>query len=193
MPNISIDIDSFSSGQIDSKIWLCENLEKLSSLYRTKPTIWVYGGWYGILSFLLLSRNNFQLKQIRSFDIDPNCETVADTINGTWVWKQWTFKAFTEDCNRIIHNNMQYGEPPDIVINTSSEHFQTMDWFYNIPIGKLVIIQSNNMPHDDHYSCVTSLNEMTEKYPLSSVLYKGQLDFTYPDWSFSRFMIIGRR
>lgn len=186
-----LDIDSFSSGQIDSKIWVCEELEKLN--ISVSQTIWVYGGWYGILSFLLLSRNNLKIDKIRSFDIDASCENIADTINGTWVWKDWKFKAFTEDCDVINIKDGKFGNEPDIIINTSSEHFKTIDWFDNIPVGKLIVIQSNNMIHDDHYSCVSSLDEMKNIYQFNSLLFSGELYFRYPTWEFSRFMLIGKK
>jgi hypothetical protein len=70
--------DAFSNGQIDSKLWLCRELESLewSSDYTQ-----IYGGWYGVLAFLLLSREKFCVGRIESFDIDPACENIADMIN----------------------------------------------------------------------------------------------------------------
>ena len=47
-----IDIDSFSSGQIGSKLWLCQEAEKL---FETVNQVWIYGGWYGLTAFLLKS------------------------------------------------------------------------------------------------------------------------------------------
>ena len=139
--NISVNKDAFSSGQIGSKIWLCEELEKVG---WTSDLTYVYAGWYGITAFLLLSRGNFQVNRIRSLDIDPSCEAVADMINENWVFREWKFKAFTQDCNNY---EGQYG---DLIINTSTEHFESMDWFNNIKSGTRVILQGNNMPHDDH-------------------------------------------
>ena len=74
--------DSFSNGQIDSKLWMCrefENLDWVSNLTH------IYGGWYGLNAFLLLSREKFKTNRIESFDIDPNCEPIADMINENWV------------------------------------------------------------------------------------------------------------
>jgi len=139
--NISVNKDAFSSGQIGSKIWLCEELEKVG---WTSDLTYVYAGWYGITAFLLLSRGNFQVNRIRSLDIDPSCEAIADMINENWVFREWKFKAFTQDCNNY---EGQYG---DLIINTSTEHFESMDWFNNIKSGTRVILQGNNMPHDDH-------------------------------------------
>jgi len=178
----NLNFDSFSSGQIGSKIWLCEELEKLK--WKSHKTF-IYGGWYGITAFLLLSRGKFKVDKISSYDIDPSCEKIADLVNEYWVWQEWKFKAFTKDCNVL--------EKPtaDLIINTSTEHFESKQWFYNILEGTKVCIQGNNMTHDDHVVHSETLDDFVEEYPLTKVSYSGQLNFEYPTWSFSRFMLIG--
>lgn len=178
---MDIDKDAFSSGQISSKIWLCEELEKL---IENVDRINIYGGWYGLTSFLLLSRGKIKVRQVRSFDIDPSCEKIADTINENWVINDWTFKAFTADCSSMK-------EPADIVINTSTEHFVTLKWFENIPTGTWVVLQGNNMKHEDHYDISDNLHDFTKKFNLSTVYYSGEKRFVYPDWEFIRYMLIG--
>lgn len=178
-----INWDAFASGQVGSKIWLCEELEK------TKWTInqaYIYAGWYGITAFLLLSRGKFQVHKIRSIDIDPSCEPIADKINEYWVWKDWKFKAHTADCTTLFPN-------ADLIINTATEHFETKEWFDNIPWGTKLVLQGNNMPHDDHRLYSASLKDFINHYPMSRLEYSGQLDFEYPSWKFSRFMVIGEK
>jgi hypothetical protein len=177
-----IDKDAFSNGQIDSKLWLCQELEKIG---WASDLTHIYGGWYGILSFLLLSREKFRVERIESFDIDPLCEPIADMINENWVIKEWQFKAFTLDCGRGVRGT------PDLIINTSTEHFESIEWFDRIPAGTRVILQGNNMPHDDHFIHSATLNEFVTHYPLSNILYQGELLFVYPEWKFTRYMIIG--
>jgi len=174
--------DAFSNGQIDSKLWVCRELEKLGWISELTH---VYGGWHGLLSFLLLSRESFSVKKIESYDVDPACESIADMINNNWVIKDWKFKAFTADCDLIDKTR------PDLIINTSSEHFDSMVWFDNIPKGKRIIIQGNNMPHDDHVIHSDSLETFIETYPLTDLVFSGELEFKYPEWSFTRYMIIG--
>ena len=176
-----INKDAFSNGQVDSKLWLCRELENLQ---WTSKLTHIYGGWYGITAFLLLSREKFKVDRIESYDIDPTCETVADMINENWVFKEWQFKAHTQDCNDIFGR-------PDLIINTSSEHFESTDWFENIKPGTRVIIQGNNMPHHDHVIHSTTLDEFCSNYPLTETNYSGTLDFVYPEWQFTRYMIIG--
>lgn len=177
-----IDKDAFSSGQIGSKIWLCEELERLE--WQSNMT-YIYGGWYGITAFLLLSRGRFQVNKIRSLDLDPTCESIADMINENWVWQDWKFKAFTQDCNNY---QGQYG---DLIINTSTEHFESMDWFDSIPKGTRVILQGNNMLHDDHIVHSDTLDDFVTQYSLSDIVYTGQKEFVYPNWKFTRYMLIG--
>jgi len=175
--------DSFSNGQIDSKLWLCRELESLG--WESNLTH-IYGGWYGVLAFLLLSREKFIVNRIHSFDADPECESIADMINNNYVFKEWKFKAHTSDCNTMISN-------ADLIINTSSEHFETMDWFDNIKSGTRVIIQGNDMDHDDHVVHSDTLEKFIEQYPLSEINYQGELEFIYPDWNFRRYMLIGKK
>ena len=181
----SVNKDVWSNGQVDSKLWLCRELEKIK--FDNDQTIYILGGWYGMAGFLLLSRENLPIKYIKSFDIDPMCELYADMMNQNWVYKQWKFKAYTKDCNLL-----DYSTKPNIIINTSCEHFESMDWFNNIPDGTLVALQSNNLIHDDEYTNnINSIDDMIDQYPMTKLYYDGKLDFVYPDKSFSRFMIIG--
>lgn len=179
-----INKDAFSNGQMDSKLWLCRELENLG--WDSKLTR-IYAGWYGITGFLLLSREKFKVDRIESCDIDPSCESIADMINENWVIKEWQFKAYTRDCNNQLSGN------PDLIINTSTEHFDSMDWFTNIPKGTRVILQGNDMSHDDHVVHSATLDDFIDQYPLTSIDYYGSLDFVYPDSQFTRYMIIGTK
>ena len=137
------------------------------------------------MSFLLLSRGKFQVNRIESYDIDPVCEPIADMINENWVWQDWKFKAFTADCNTLDSKRA------DLIINTSSEHFDSLLWFNYIAPGTRVIIQGNDMNHSDHVIHSDSLEEFVATYPLSEVVYQGEKKFEYPTWGFTRYMVIG--
>lgn len=178
---MNVDKDTFSSGQVGSKIWLCEELERLN---WASNTTYIYGGWNGMLGFLLLSRGHFRVNYIRSIDSDPACMPVADTINENWVQQDWKFKALTEDCNTF--------DPVqgDLIINTSTEHFTSKQWFNNIPSGNRVIIQGNNMPHDN-YNIHLTLDDFLKEYPLKTLYFSGEKQFVYPNWKFTRYMAIG--
>lgn len=185
---MTVNIDAWSSGQIGSKLWLCRELERLNPV---NPVIWILGGWYGLLAFLLLSRERVNIKHIRSFDLDRDVERPANFVNENWVWREWQFKAFTFDANNLTYHDNEFGPSPDIIINTSTEHFTSFDWFKNIPHGKMVVLQSTDMIHDDHLFAVRSMEEFRELFPLSQCLYQGELEFCYPESRFKRFMLIG--
>lgn len=183
-----IDFDAWSHGQIESKIWLCEKIEEYYN--GPKPKIWILAGWYGITAFLLLSRNNMQIKQIRSFDIDPNCEDVADKINNTWEFDSWKFKAFTCDCNTLKYNK----DNPNIVINTATEHFESTEWWDNIPRNSFIAIQGNNMnEHKDHCFTAQSLEEFKVRFQMQTTHYIGVKKFKYPNLEYDRYMILGEK
>lgn len=176
--------DSFSNGQIDSKLWMCRELETLG--WSSKLTR-IYGGWYGLNAFLLLSREKFKVHRIESFDIDSSCKPIADMINENWVIKEWQFKAHTADCNILPPDNV------DLVINTSTEHFENKGWFENLPVGTRVVLQGSNMQRDDVLVKSNSVDEFIAHYPLTSIAYQGSLDFVYPGWKFTRYMVIGTK
>jgi hypothetical protein len=106
-------------------------------------------------------------------------------INENWVWQDWKFKAYTADCNQLSCQSA------DLIINTSSEHFDSLNWWNNIPTGTRVIVQGNNMPHSDHRISFGNISEFKEYYQITTELFTGVKEFNYPDWSFKRFMLIG--
>ena len=192
-PRIEIEADAFADGQIGSKLWLCEELERLAPRVSLPATLWILGGWYGLLSFLLMSRGALRLANVRSFDVDEEATRVANLLNKNWEIEGWRFRAFTKDANELEYEPSSFGPAPHIVVNTSSEHFGSLDWWRKIPPGKMVAIQSTDMPHADHLCAKRNLSEMKDIYAggLSEILFAGAKEFSYPEWSFRRFMLIG--
>lgn len=186
-----LDKDAFSSGQIGSKIWLAEILEDIvldlhfQGLLTQPLNIVTIGGWYGLLNFVLRTRNILNIDYLRSIDIDQAACDNADLLNEFWVWQNWKFKALCRDAN-----NFEYFDF-DIIINSSVEHIPSKQWWENIPEGKLVVLQSNDMIHDDHVHNHCNLQEFSEDFPMTRVLFEGEKLFEYDDWSFIRFMKIG--
>lgn len=189
MQKISLCKDAFSSGQIGSKIWLCQELENLG--LTEKQTIWILGGWHALSAFLLLSRQVIPVETIRSFDIDDSATEGANNVLEYWVWQSWKFRAFTADCNGLDYADGSYGNPPSIVINTSVEHFGSRSWYDRIPAGTIVALQSNNMPHEDHVISYQTLGDFNKSFPMKTCFYQGELEFKYPSWGFTRYMRIG--
>jgi hypothetical protein len=159
---------------------LCSNINYITNVLKLDYDYQMI--FYSQMLFIKKGVENY----LKGFDIDPECESIADMINNNYVFKEWKFKAHTADCNTFISD-------ADLIINTSSEHFETMDWFDNIKLGTRVIIQGNDMDHDDHVVHSDSLEKFIKQYPLSEIDYQGELEFVYPDWSFNRYMLIGKK
>ena len=184
-----LDKDAFSSGQVLSKLWLAEELEKavISNNLPQPLSILCFGGWYGVVNFILRSRSNVNIKKFKSVDLDSVACENADLFNEAWVWQSWQFKAVCDDANTFSYGPLEY----NTVINTSIEHIDGHQWFDRIPKNTLVALQSNNMTHDDHCHNHSSLDDFRREFDISHVLFSGEKLFEYPSWSFKRFMIIG--
>ena len=182
-----MNYDSFSHGQIKSKLWLCEELERH---IQDNAIVAILGGWYNVLGFLLLARNQNKIRSILNIDIDSSAVDIADKITEGW--------AFGPDAkvNNIVADACTYNyEGFGVIINCSPEHMVNDDWFHRINSGTLICIQSSDIDlNDDVWKVVNpnkSIEDFANKYPLSQTLYKDSIEFVYGDWGYKRFMIIG--
>lgn len=183
-------LDSVWDGQITSKCWLVNTLNSVVENDKRSHNIYVFGGWTGILSNMLLSHLNQPVNKIRSIDIDPWCEKIADDVNKIHEMADWRFKAVTADMRAYEY---EHNLPPDIVINTSSEHVdqETYDyWYRNIPRGTIVVVQGNNFFEcSEHVRCTTDLTEFNVLNLSSNLLYTG----SHVTSAYTRFMSIWRK
>jgi hypothetical protein len=191
--------DALSWGQLKSKRWLIDELEECG---LDLGTVFVCGGWYGTLSAMMLE-SNLKIKKIRSFDIDPHCADVADTVNKPHVMNEWKFKAVTEDMHDINYTTHRWrawsnskqeyskyiSDSPDTIINTSCEHIHNFkEWYDKIPEGKLLVLQSNDyFEVEEHVNCSETLDDFWDQTPMRFVEYSGELELP----KYTRFMRIG--
>ena len=186
--------DAYSLGQLKSKLWLIKNLP------TELGTIFICAGWYGTLASLMFDNCRWKFNKIRSFDIDPSCYKIADAINKPWVIDGWQFKASTLDIHSMTYpteyTTYRYNgtsqtlvESPDTIINTSCEHIDNFEhWYNNIPDGKTVVLQTNNFFEiEEHINCSNSLNDFAIQTPMSTILYEGELVLD----KYTRYMRIG--
>lgn len=167
-------LDAFWAGQIDSKAWL---VTTLNNYVAFRSNIYIFGGWIGVLANLLFCSSTYPINKIRSIDLDPWCEGVADTLNKQYEMDDWRFKAVTAD---MAEYNYQADLPPQIVVNTSTEHI-TQDaydmWWDKIPSGTLVVLQGNNFfSCPEHCRCSSSLSEFMAMNKVQHALYSGSLE-----------------
>jgi hypothetical protein len=174
-----MNFDSFSHGQIKSKLWLVENLEP-----HIGKNVVVLGSWHNITSFIFKVRGN--KSHFIGLDIDPEVKTIADKICDTWRI-EGSVTNLTRDAKKIP---IDY----DTVINCSSEHMTT-EWFDNIKQGTLVCIQSSSIVDPNHpWYIVTAspdIDSFKQKYNLSKTLFCDTLRIQYGGWGYDRYMLIG--
>lgn len=171
-------MDAFWSGQLKSKEWL---IEKIRPFVTETSSIDIHGGWVGVLSSMLF-QSGLPIKNIRSIDIDPTCESVATMMNkGEEI--QGKFSAVTGDMCSISSD-------ADVIINTSCEHISQHQynlWISGAPHNSLIVLQSNNYRIDEHIRTAESLDEFKQQSSIS-VLWEGQLMLPL----YARWMLVGR-
>jgi hypothetical protein len=193
------DKDAMSRGQLQSKIWL---VDELATMDLNLGTVFLCAGWYGILATMMFERD-LNIDKLRSFDMDPTVVDIADKFNSTQFADSWKFKAITDDIHNINYAghhwtawsnsnqrpSLPIADTPDTIINTSCEHIDNfVEWYAKIPTGKLVILQSNDYEEiDEHVNCSANLTEFDASIPMTDVLYLGEK----PLEKYTRFMKIG--
>jgi hypothetical protein len=172
-------LDAFWQGQIQSKLWLIENIRP----YVFSPvTIDIHGGWVGVLASLLF-QSDLQIKSIRNIDIDITCQSVAERMNKLEEI-EGRFSAVTADMCDIESS-------ADIVINTSCEHITQTEyetWLNKVSKDSIIVLQSNNYTIDEHIRCASSLDDFVDQSQLVP-LFADKFDLPL----YKRFMIIAKK
>ena len=174
-------LESFWKGQVNSKVWLAENLVELGPF---RPlNIVIYGGWNGVLASILFN-SNIAVEHVTSVDIDPVCEDIANTVN-----KRYEMLGKFE---AVTHDMCKYVTGADVVINTSCEHItqeQYDEWLDNQPDNAVIVLQSNNyFTHDEHVRCSPDLDDFTR---ISNI--KPYLRRVLETPKYDRYMLIGKK
>lgn len=184
-----MDYNAFSHGQVLSKIWLCEELEKYM---QDKTRIVVLGCWYNLTAFILFSRNHEAYAKIDGIDLNIENVGLSDKINNAWKIEN-KLDSYFADVNNTFYQNY------DVVICSSVEDIKGNQWFERIPNGHLVCLQTLNLTEKqtkkyDNWNIVNptkTLKEFKTKYPLQKILYEGSRKFDYDHLKYNRHMLIG--
>ncbi len=196
--------DAFSRGQVQSKIWLAT---ELANIQHNFDTVFLLAGWYGqLLSYF--DAAGIEYNKARIIDIDPLACEISDKVFNLDKIEGYKAKSVEIDLDKVewikdgakypvtnYNNHKVYYEVnmPSLILNTSAEHM-TDDWFFKIKFKEyesnpIVVIQSNNLADVlEHINCVHSIDHMKKKFPMSEVLYEGEIQLT----GYKRFMLIGR-
>jgi hypothetical protein len=164
-------LDAFWDTQLSSKSWLIENLYN----HINKPSnIYIFGGWVGTLSSMLLQQKFF-IKKVFSIDVDPWCQQYSNIICKSYIGTK--FESITADMATYEYDS---NYPPDVVINTSTEHVsqETYDLWYNkIPSKTLIVVQGNNFFEcDQHIRCSKNIENFLTLNKCNDVLFQGELN-----------------
>jgi hypothetical protein len=153
--------DAFHTNQIHSKN---QAITALSHLPNHGGKVLYIGSWFGFLTHYICHR--YPTFIIDEIDIDPRCNVISKRLNS----KFHNYGThFTEDV--LTFDGLEHY---DTIINLSSEHM-TSEWFERIPAGKQCLIQSNNLSIEDHTNVCYSVDEIKNKYPLSSISYESAM------------------
>lgn len=181
----TLNLDAFSHGQIVSKLWLCEELEKY---IPQDSQVTILGGWYNVLGFMLLTRRPTYYKSIRNIDQDVEAIRIADKITDAWAFG--SVKNTTQNANEAFISNGA------VVINCSVEHFENNNWFNDLRKGTLVCIQSSDVTDPKEPWLITqpspTMESFLSKFPVAETLFTGTKRIQYPHFGYNRFMLIGR-
>ena len=193
-PTVSLN-DAFSRGQLFSKKWIVYKIKDMDL-----GTIVLCAGWHGSLIHLF-ARDNIKFKQCFSFDINPKFIETSELLNKDLVLQQWRFKATCADIleldyNPVVFNtakadgtNEKVSVYPDTIINTSCDHIENYDiWYNKLPKDTLLILQNNNyFEETEHINSVKDIDAFKEASPMSNIVFEGTLNLGM----YKRFMLIG--
>ncbi len=177
--------NSLNKNQMASKKWLIDELHAATG--GRLGTVFVLGGWNGVLGAMMLCDARLEIERLVSVDLDPGCAAVAETMNRSQV-KAGRFEAVTAD---MYEMDFGAGRTADILINTSCEHLARFsEWYDGIPAGMLMVLQSNDMfDEEDHVNCVADVEDFKRQAHMSERLFAGALTLK----RYTRFMLIGRK
>ena len=170
---------SFTKDLITSKVWLLNELEKISKIYGT---IYVLGSWYGNLAILLELLKNIDYDTLINVEADKKFLSGSKKILNNLGAKN--IQYMLRDANKLDYR--QLGND-GVVINTSLTDMKGTDWFDNIPDGTLVVMQARD---NDIGQKFTSPDDIVKKFPVD-VIYKGTKHLVDPETEYNRFMVIG--
>lgn len=145
--------------------------------------IYIFGGWYGLLSALILDEYPSFAKHIYNIDINPICEQIGPEFTGydsriTFVTADMATYQYTE---------------ADVVINTSTEHVsqETYDaWFDRIPKMAYVALQGCDLVHEQH---IRPMNDIAHFLKCNRIQEIKFVSMKTLDVGFTRFCAYGIR
>ena len=182
-------LDSMNRSQLESKLWIIQELIKL----EIKPKrVAILAGWYSQYIIPLLIEHGVEF--IYNFEIDRDAKDISYKFNKRYK-DQEKYQCHITDImfKEIWRKEENYGAF-DVLINTSCEHMFPMRRFRelnkNLSGNLIYVLQSTNEDkYEDHINCVSGPEELAEQAELINVVYSGTKVL---DNGMKRFMVIGK-
>ena len=186
-------MDSMNQSQLESKLWIIQELIKL----EIKPKrVAILAGWYAQYIVPLLYDNFKSLEFVENYEIDQDVKRLSYKFNK----RLKEDKKYRITIRNVMFDKIQEGWHPvhklgmDTIINCACEHMYPM-WKFRelnktIQKNPLYILQSSNdEQHEDHINCVNSEEELIDQARIKDVMYSGSKILSNKS---TRFMVIGR-
>ena len=173
-------VGSFTRDLVASKVWL------LTELARVAPqvdTIYVLGSWYGNLGVLLALDPIIRYKKLINVETDQKFLEASQRIHNYLGMSNTEYML--ADANDLDYRQLGNN---GVVINTSLTDMTGRSWFDNIPKGTLVVMQSRDY---DPGNAAHSTQDIVDRFPLSEIIFNGQLKLADPETVYTRYMVIG--
>ena len=186
-------MDSINQSQLESKLWIIQELIKL----EIKPKrVAILAGWYAQYIVPLLYDNFESLEFVENYEIDQDVKRLSYKFNK----RLKEDKKYRITIRNVMFDKIQEGWHPvhklgmDTIINCACQHMYPM-WKFRelnktIQKNPLYILQSSNdEQHEDHINCVNSEEELIDQARIKDVMYSGSKILSNKS---TRFMVIGR-
>ena len=186
-------MDSMNQSQLESKLWIIQELIKL----EIKPKrVAILAGWYAQYIVPLLYDNFESLQFVENYEIDQDVKRLSYKFNK----RLKEDKKYRITIRNVMFDKIQEGWHPvhklgmDTIINCACEHMYPM-WKFRelnktIQKNPLYILQSSNdEQHEDHINCVNSEEELIDQARIKDVMYSGSKILSNKS---TRFMVIGK-
>ena len=176
-------MDSMNESQLESKLWLVQELVKLN----IKPKrVAILAGWFAQYIVSLLYDNFESIECIKNFEIDQDVKDISYKYNKRYK----DSNKYQFSIKDVMMQTME--EDFDLIINCACEHMYPMQKFreLNPELDCHYVLQSTDEEqYDDHINCVKSEEELALQANITDVLYSGKKLLSN---GMNRFMVIGK-
>ena len=182
-------LDSMNQSQLESKLWIIQELIKL----EIKPkVVALLAGWHSQYIIPLLMEYGAEF--IYNFEIDRDAKDISYKFNKRYKDQEKYECHITDIMFKEIWRKEENCGAFDFLINTSCEHMFPMRRFRELNKklsgNPIYVLQSTNEDkYEDHINCVSGPEELAEQAEFVDIMYSGTKIL---DNGMERFMVIGK-